>query len=115
MRSCGAGRTGGATCEVAESGPGRQARWRPNPALADAELDGERVLWDPVSGKTVRLDRVGSMVWACLDGATCLDEVSAELAEVFGMGPEAVRTDVAPLVTRLWDLGFLVEETPEPI
>ncbi|HEX2699156.1 MAG TPA: PqqD family protein [Acidimicrobiales bacterium] len=84
--------------------------WRHKAGLGDAELDGERVLWDPETGCVARLDRVGSLVWACLDGESSLDEVTGDLAAGFATPPEVVRRDVVTLVARLSEMGLLVEE-----
>lgn len=100
---------------MADPGPGHGPRWRPKGALAEAELDGERVLWDPESGRVARLDRIGTLIWAGLDGNTGIDELAAELADAFATTSETVRADVEPFVARLSDLGFLVAETGEPI
>lgn len=87
--------------------------WRKKAGLADEELDGERLVWDPASGQLARLDRIGSLVWACLDEPVGLDELSAELAAAFDAPPADVRADVAALLRRLAELG-LVEEPSGP-
>ncbi|MGH9282327.1 MAG: PqqD family protein [Acidimicrobiales bacterium] len=90
-------------------------RWRQHPGLVEEELDGERVVWDPASGRVARLDRIGSLVWACLDGSTGLDELSGDLADAFAADPGTVRADVEQLVARLAELGFLISEPDQPI
>lgn len=90
-------------------------RWQPKPALAEAELDGERVIWDPESGKVARLDRVGSLAWACLDGQIGLDDLAVELSETFGVTAQTVRADLEPFVARLADLGLLIAAPVRPI
>ena len=84
--------------------------WRPKAGLADAELDGERVVWDPETGRVARLDRVGSLVWACLDGESSLDEIADDLAAAFGTAVTVVRPDVVDLIERLSEMGLVAEE-----
>lgn len=86
--------------------------WRVKDGLAEAELDGERVVWDPDTGQLARLDRIGSLVWLCLDGAVTVEELSADLAHAFGMPAAVVRTEVENLLRRLSEVG-LVTEGPE--
>lgn len=85
--------------------------WKVKAGLGDAELDGERVLWDPETGQLARLDRIGSLVWASLDGVATVGELVADLADAFGVSAEAVRADVDDLVARLSELGLVTEET----
>ena len=72
------------------------------------------MIWDPASGRLARLDRVGSLIWAHLDGTSGLGELSEDLAASFGVSPETVRADVEQFVARLADLGFILEGD-EPI
>lgn len=84
--------------------------WSRRTGLADAELDGERVLWDPSTGQVARLDRIGSLVWACLDGVATLEDLTEDLSSVFAAPADAVRSDVQNLLFRLVEMGFVVEE-----
>lgn len=85
--------------------------WKVKPGLGDAELDGERVVWDPATGRLVRLDRIGSLIWGSFDGVTTTGELAADLADVFGVSLAAVRADVDGLVVRLLELGLVSEHT----
>ncbi len=73
----------------------------PKPSVADVELDGERFLYDTESRRLHRLDRVGSIIWACLDGAATISDLSSDLAEAFGAEIAQVRIDVLALVRHL--------------
>ncbi|MGI8686879.1 MAG: PqqD family protein [Acidimicrobiales bacterium] len=88
--------------------------WRVKVGLGDAELDGERVLWDPATGQLARLDRIGSLVWTSLDGVTPIAELVADLADAFGAPPAAVRADVDDLLLRLSELGLVTEQADGP-
>lgn len=82
------------------------------PGLVETMLDNEFVVWDPRTGQLARMDRIGAMVWDCLDGAATVDEVSADLAYAFGVPVDVVRPDVEDLLALLWKLG-LVNSEPE--
>lgn len=86
--------------------------WRRKPGLAEAELDGEVVVWDPDSGHVARLDRVGTAVWSGLDGSATLEELAGDLSAAFGVPPATVLGDVRDLVGRLRDLSLVVEVPP---
>jgi len=88
--------------------------WRTRPGLADEELDGERVIWDPVTGHLARLDRIGSLVWASLDGTVTIEELASELSAAFGAVHADVCADVEDLVRQLSAMGLLVEDSGEP-
>lgn len=77
-------------------------------ALVEQELDGERVVWHPVTGELHHLDAVATVVWALLDGVTPLAETVAELAAGYGADPAVVARDVHALVERLTGAGLLV-------
>jgi hypothetical protein len=68
------------------------------------EFDDGVVVWHGPTEGMHRLDRPGAAVWAVLDGCRDLDEVSAKVAEFFGLGKHAlfgdVRTFVGDLVER---------------
>jgi hypothetical protein len=76
--------------------------------IHDVEIDGERVLYDTVTGRTARLDRVGSLIWSLLDGETPLGELVDDLAAGFSAPRDVVANDVLALLVDLWEQGFLV-------
>ena len=87
--------------------------WRTRPGLADEEIDGERVIWDPLTGQLARLDRIGSLVWTSLDGTVTTEELASELSAAFDASPADVFADVEYLVRQLSDMGLLVEDSGE--
>lgn len=72
-----------------------------------AELDGEVVVYDPVTCLVHLPDPVASVVWAACDGDTALATVVAELAEVAGAPVEVVERDVVALVDDLRGQGLV--------
>jgi hypothetical protein len=83
---------------------------RPNPSVAHAELDGERVLYDPDTRAVIRLDRVASVLWQGLDGNGTVGEFAADTAGAFVIAYEAALNGLTTLLERLDNLGFLTTE-----
>jgi hypothetical protein len=82
-------------------------------AVHDLEGRGERVvLVDRDTGASADLDRAGTLVWSCLDGASPLGEIVDDLVEVFGVPRDQVTTDVLDLVRSLGASGFLAGVRP---
>lgn len=76
-------------------------------------IDGASVLLDTVTGGTVVVDQIGALVWSVLDGTSRLDEIVADIAEVFTAPVEVVGPDVLALVQSLGRAGLLVGVAPE--
>lgn len=87
----------------------------PTLGIASVELDGETVLAEADGGKVHCLDAVGTIVWACLDGSSSIDELSHELGRAFGVELEVVRRDILEFARQLGRAGLLegvAAETP---
>lgn len=84
------------------------------PGLGVVELDGETVVWDPVSGRVTRLDGIASLVWANLDGTTPVPELVDDLAYAFDADRHVVEADVTRLVARLVTVGLAEWTRMEP-
>ena len=76
------------------------------PGVAWALLD-HVVVYDPDSGRVVRLNDSGSLLWQVLDGGTPLGDLAADLSDAFGSDRHAVEADVVALARRLARLGLL--------
>jgi len=79
----------------------------PRREVVTVEIDGDAVVYDELRETTHLLNPTGAIVWRLLDGETRLDELSADLAEVFGVGVEEVLADVVALVHELGQRGLL--------
>ena len=79
----------------------------PLDGVASVAVDGEAVLLHVGSGALRHLDAVGAIVWACLDGASTVEEIVVDLAAEFGADRDTVRHDVNALVEVLWRDGLL--------
>jgi hypothetical protein len=75
--------------------------------VVTVEIDGDAVVYDELQETTHLLNPTGAIVWGLLDGETRLDELSADLAEAFGVGVEEVLADLVALVRELDQRGLL--------
>jgi hypothetical protein len=83
------------------------------PGLAWVTLD-RVVVYDPGTGRVVRLNASGSLLWQVLDGETPLRDLAAEIADAFGSDRGAVESDVVTLARRLARLGLLAPSRSHP-
>ena len=79
----------------------------PRREVVTVEIDGDAIVYDELRETTHLLNPTGAIVWRLLDGETRLDELSADLAAVFGVGVEEVLADVVALVHELGQRGLL--------
>lgn len=80
---------------------------RPADTVHAVEIDGELVLYDVESNRTLHLDPRATLIWRVLDGSVTLAELVDDLSDVFDVDPTTIRADVEPMLARLHDLGFL--------
>lgn len=78
--------------------------------LVVIELDGEAVVYDEGSGDLHHLNATATSVFAMCDGSASVREVSAELADVYGVSREDVETQVRRLIRRLRQAGLVTTE-----
>jgi hypothetical protein len=79
----------------------------PRREVVTVDIDGDAVVYDELQERTHLLNPTGAIVWGLLDGETRLDELSADLAEAFGVDVEEVLADVVALVRELGQRGLL--------
>ena len=83
--------------------------------VASVELDGEVVLLLEGARRTHSLNQTGTVVWKCYDGESTLDEISADLSEIFSADADTVREDVISVTRDIGKAGLLegvAEELP---
>jgi peroxiredoxin len=85
---------------------------RAQPDVALVAVGHEIVLGRIAEGtpylQTCALNESGSIVWQCFDGSGTIDEIAADIADVFGADIEAVRDDIGALAREVGSAGFLV-------
>jgi peroxiredoxin len=72
------------------------------------ERDGETVLVDRASGAVHLLNPTAAIVWQCLDGSGTIDEIAADIADVFEQDASDVGGTVVEVVRRFGSQGLLV-------
>ena len=96
---------------VDEIGPDFVAN--PRREVVTVEIDGDAVVYDELKEMAHLLNPTAAIVWRLLDGETPLDELSADLAAVFGARLEEVLADVVALVQDLGQRGLLEHVSAE--
>jgi len=84
------------------------SRPEPRPTVTVREDEEASILLDETTGASVSLDRLGILVWQCLDGRSRLDAIVTDLAEVFSAEPAVVAQDVLQVVRACGEAGLLV-------
>jgi Coenzyme PQQ synthesis protein D (PqqD) len=75
------------------------------PGLAWVMLD-RVVVYDPDTGRVVRLNTSGSLLWQVLDGETPLRDLAADIAAAYGSSRATIEADVVGLAKRLAQLDL---------
>lgn len=71
------------------------------------DLDGELILFDPLTNVTHRLNPTASFVFSCCDGETNLDQIIRDYQDTFSLDPEISRRDVEHVINSLNRLALL--------
>jgi hypothetical protein len=77
-------------------------------AAGSWSLVDERVVVRSAStGLAVVLDPVSSVLWRCLDGASALGDVVADMADAFGVPAQRAAAELLPVVESWWAEGLV--------
>lgn len=91
----------------------------PRRTVTAHQVQDDTILVDEAEGSSLSLDRIGAVVWSVLDGESALDEIVADLADVFGTGADVIGPDVLDMVRSLGRAGMLegvaAEAVPDEI
>ena len=71
------------------------------------EIDGEMVVFDAPSDTVLKMNQSATTVWSCCDGTATVDEIAADIAEVYDVDRAVVRAQVTDLVTQWSAKGLL--------
>ena len=80
----------------------------PNPAIVlREEFDDWAVLFNPDTGDAVGMNPVGVAAWTLMDGRRSLDEIVAEVDQLFDGMPRNAVDDMTDFVDNLAERGFV--------
>ncbi|MCK6470533.1 MAG: PqqD family protein [Planctomycetes bacterium] len=82
-------------------------RWIHSPGVAWERFRDEVVILAASGRKIVRLNAVGSWVWACCDGRTTLDELARKIARRWDRSTEQVAGELRAFCEELAARGLL--------
>ncbi len=77
--------------------------------FSETAIDDEVVVMSLATGEFFSLAGTARAVWQLIDGTRELDVLVAELATQFGIGPDAIATDVAEFVSELRRAGLITD------
>lgn len=84
--------------------------FRRNPAVEEAPLQGELMLFDPASSKFFVLNRTMASIWRRCDGRHTFGGLLNGLKDEFnGVDPAASEADLRQALEELTGLGLLVD------
>jgi PqqD family protein of HPr-rel-A system len=76
--------------------------------LAMVEVEGEIVVYDPAAGDLHYLNPTASIVYRLCDGTGTVKELSADMADAFGIPPNEMERQVRSLMRKFRKAGILV-------
>ena len=80
----------------------------PNPVVVlREEFDDWAVLFNADTGTAVGMNPVGVAAWKLMDGRRCLDEIVAEIGQLFEGAPDKAAADMTSFVGNLAEQGFV--------
>ena len=82
-----------------------------SPEAVWSKIGDQLVVYLPATTTSYVLNSVAGLVWQCLDGDSPLDEVLADVADVFGVDSELVLDDFLPVVGQ-WIADEIAETVP---
>jgi Coenzyme PQQ synthesis protein D (PqqD) len=83
------------------------ARWERDSRTLSRSAPGIVVLLGPTGSDPIVLRGTGVALWAALERPQSTDEVAARLATGFVTDPDAVRSDIEPVLAQLSAAGVL--------
>lgn len=83
---------------------------RRNPAIEEAPLQGELMLFNPATGQFFVMNRTMTVAWKHCGGNRSVAEIAEELMDAFeGVDRQKAETDVGQALEELLKLGLLVD------
>jgi len=82
--------------------------FRRNPAIEEAPLQAELMLFNPETSKFYVLNSTMAFAWRQLESATSLQQIAAGVSETFGgVSPDSASADLHSAIDQLVALGLI--------
>lgn len=78
-------------------------------------IDGELVIFDPLTSEVHQLDPLGTIIWPFLDGEATVGELVLDLAAAFEVPEARVRDDLGTLLATLSEHRLIEGQQPEQV
>ena len=75
--------------------------------LCVSEHDGGLTIFDPDTGDLFACNQTGARIWSGLSSGLSLEEISNEIAEVYGVSSATATADACAFVSELGSRGWL--------
>ena len=82
---------------------------KPMPAaeFTEVEIDDELVIYDHRMQKTQFLNTSASIIWSMCDGENTIEEISCQLADLYGLRVDEVSADSFEIICEMYNAGLL--------
>ena len=75
--------------------------------VTESEMEDDLVLYNPTRDTAHILNKTAAAVWWLCDGEQAPEDICAELANLYGMEPAAVRPDVEEVLAGFREAGLV--------
>ena len=96
--------------ELSQSGDwGKLMQWVPvpHPKIQGVALEGETILFDLRTGRSYRLNRIGTAIWKQCSGTATLQEIHRSVCAHLNLSLERVHDDVVSFIAQWSHDGLL--------
>jgi SynChlorMet cassette protein ScmD len=76
-------------------------------AVLREEFDDWAVLFNPDTAQAVGINPVGVCVWKLIDGKRTIDDMVAQIEDIYDDVPDSVCDDIAVFIQNLTEGGFI--------
>ena len=76
--------------------------------VIEREVEDDLVLYDPPRDSVHVLNSTGAVVWWLIDGERAQEDITAQLARLFGKAPAEVASDVDDILSDLSSASLIV-------
>lgn len=80
-----------------------------NMTIVAADMNGETVMMDIITGKYYNIGEVGGSIWQLLENPMTLDGLVEKLTAEYAVTPEQCRADVEPFLRKMLACGLINE------